>query len=54
MNEVTWNESYISFQVVKSHEHENCNKGLIHMDANSKDEIGICWINIFNTQCKFK
>ena len=41
MNHVTWNESYISFQVVKSHEHENCNKGLIHMDADSKDEIGI-------------
>ena len=41
MNEVTWNESDISFQVVKSHEHENCNKGLIHIDANSRDENGL-------------
>ena len=41
MNKVTWNESDISFQLVESHKHENCNKGLIHMDANSKDEVGI-------------
>ena len=41
MNKVTWNESDITFQLVKSHKHENCNKGLIHMDANSKDEVGI-------------
>jgi len=41
MDKVTWNESDISFQLVESHKHENCNKGLIHMDANSKDEVGI-------------